>query len=121
MAAGFPRGRYPGDRKKSKTESTVFDNLILECVTHLVSEGVPEPKLILLVTEQANKLRDKLSSQGRAALFGKPRAEKTVDSCLKNSYLNYNSGSFDTKRERGVAGRCKLLWGQKCLFLSLSL
>lgn len=45
------------ERKKSKMESTVFDNLILEGVTHLVSEGVPEPKLILLVTEQANKQR----------------------------------------------------------------
>ena len=53
-------------------ESIVFDNLILEGVTHLISEGVTEPKLIMLVTQQANKLRHKLLSQGRAALFGKP-------------------------------------------------
>lgn len=57
------------ERKKSKMESIVFDNLILEGVTHLISEGVTEPKL---VTQQANKLRHKLLSQGRAALFGKP-------------------------------------------------
>ena len=60
------------ERKKSKMESIVFDNLILEGVTHLISEGVTEPKLIMLVTQQANKLRHKLLSQGRAALFGKP-------------------------------------------------
>ena len=53
-------------------ESKVLDNLILEGVTHLVSEGVTEPKLILLATQPASKLRDKLLSQGRAALFGKP-------------------------------------------------
>lgn len=59
------------ERKKSKMESKVSDNLILEGVTHLVSEGVTEPKLILLATQPASKLRDKLLSQGRAALFGK--------------------------------------------------
>ena len=114
------------ERKKSKMEFIVFDNLILEGVTvrlhfhfslscigegngnplqcsclenhrdgwaaisgvaqsrtrlkrfssssstHLISEGVTEPKLIMLVTQQANKLKDKLLSQGRAAFFGKP-------------------------------------------------
>ena len=72
--------------------------------------NVTKSKLVLLTTQQANKLRDELLGQGIVILFWKPEDWEDGGLLSQRTILpELKFRLFYTKRGGGVVGCCKLL------------